>query len=64
MGNAKLTTKPIKDIARINTKMRLEIIPIVEYKSGNKEKAIIIRKLPIQNLPKVVKLHLISFNGV
>ena len=29
MGNAKLKAKPIKDIARINIKMRLEIIPIV-----------------------------------
>ena len=55
MGNVKITTKPIKDIDRIITKMRLEIIPIVEYKSGNKEKAIIIRKLPIQNLLKSSK---------
>ena len=29
MGNAKLKAKPIKDIARINIKMRLEMIPIV-----------------------------------
>ena len=56
MENAKLKAKSIKDITRINTKMRLEIIPIVEYKSGNKEKAIIIQKLPVQNLPKIVKL--------
>ena len=64
MGNAKLKAKPIKDIARINTKMRIEIIPIVEYKSGNIEKAIIIQKLLLQNLPRVVKLQLISSNGV
>ena len=37
MGNVKHTTKPIKDIARINTKMGLEIIPIVGiHQSGNK----------------------------